>query len=271
HSTKSINEYYDIMYSEKVQNSFKHISRLEKFKKLMDIRRSIHLQSSTHSRFAEGEADSFSLELLKKTDYNLHKSCLAIQKLKYNDSDLFNMNVLLKNKFDFDSFQFMDKWLNKKMSMADVMKFTISDEEKDSLRSHPDTDARYLKAKSLITGEDNGKNFELSPALFQSMKRDFRLQTVYSLVDENRISFAIYHILKFEYEKFPDAYLDKMLIKCFDILEKAAENHELYKYVEAKNPYFSPEYNKLLIFIDNLSVSDLKNINKGFRARYIKK
>ena len=47
-------------------------------------------------------------------------------------------------------------------------------------------------------------------------------------------------------------------------MKKYLDNHTLGKYVPTRNPYFPPQYNNLIMFIDQLNVDDFETIKNMF-------
>ena len=240
---------------------------IDRADRILNIIKDKTISYKQHSRERENEADSVGLEYLRKTPYALDEAITGIQILKKCDTESFDMNVVLKKAFASDKGNFNENWLKKSTSIGEKLRFKLSDAQKDSLRTHPKTEFRYEKLRSNIKDYSPGDIMELSSQTFEKMKIEFKYQIVLFLISEMNLSKAMYYILKYQNEGDESVLLKEKLVEILDLMEKSLDNHTLGKYVEARNPYYMKEYNNLLIFIDNLNVSDFHILKENYRLK----
>ncbi len=273
HSKKSFEELHNMLGSEDIQSMLRDAKkdrgnrRLERLEKLF---KSLEFTDSKHGRVHESESDSISLSYLRNTGYDLNDAILATYNLRHADTELYNMNEILKETLTFEDLPFNNKWIYKKQSMADKMKFSLSKEELDSFKTHPDPEIRYqLLQEDLASFErKEGQKYVVSEDIFKKMKRDFSYQSVDVLFHSNKVSAAMYYILEQQHKGDTSYFLKKSMYKCLVLIHEKLSDHTLGRYVDIRNPYFSPEYNKLTIFIDNLTIGDLDRIKESYKIKH---
>ncbi len=274
HQLKSFEEFHDFMYSEDFQNLIKNANKsgIERYTKLKGLIKTFSIDHSRHSRGNETESDSMGFVYLSNTSYDLSKGIIAIERLKLADTELFDMNTILATNFNFETAPFKNEWIARKQSMSDKMKYDLSKETKDSLSTHPDTEMRYTKLKEQLSSSSINPSERSEAAVskeqFSKMKQAFQYQTIHYLIEINEISKAMYYILKFQDEGDRSRYLTKKMYECLQIIQKKLHDHNLGRYVEARNPFFLAEYNKLLIFIDNLNSKDIESIITNYKLKH---
>lgn len=272
HQYNGINNYYSTMYGNEVQEKLKEIkkSKFNKGRQIENVYKETLLNFRHHSREAESEADSFSFELLKNTDYNISTSIKALHQLAVSDSEYFNMVDLLKANFNFTEFPFKDQWLKSVASISDKMLLKLSKELKDSLSTHPNSKLRYEhlleKSKDLQTNKTT--NFTINNELFNKIKSVAKYENINYLIKNKNISKALYLTLIAQNEGDKNQFITKSLLNCLDTIYLTKKDHTISNYVESKSSYLSPEYNKLITFIDNITLIDLKELITQFKAKF---
>ena len=267
HSIKSFGRYFEIVKSDENKQEFREAKRegIDRIDRVEEYFKTRALISKKHSREHESEADSFGLELLKNTPYALDEAITGISCLKKGDTEFFNMDILLRDAFHNSDIPFNQAWLKKPNSIADKLKYKLSPELKDSLSSHPGAEIRYEKLKAELAANAEADIVEVSFETFEKMKKDFRREIVNYLVYDKQYAMAMYYILKYKSEGLADK---EILGRMIDVLEKmktSLDNHTLNKYVPSRNPHFPPQYNNLIIFIDNLNVDDFETIKSAYK------
>ena len=270
HVNKSINELFDGFYSENYQHKLAEMQKLGlgRYNRFKEIVKNLELDNSRHSRNHESESDSLALEYLRNTSYNLFRAAGSLNKLKLADTELIDMNNILASTFHFENMPFNQRWLHKKESIGDKYKQELSKEVQDSLSTHPNTKERYRFIISLIQQNDPSQrdSVELSRDTFDRMKREFNYISIQKLIEEKEISKAIYQILKTQNNGDKSQYLQIKLLACLQTVYNKLNDYTLGEYVDNRNPYYPKEYNKLLIFLDNLSIKDLENIIENYKV-----
>ncbi len=271
HTNKSINELFNEFYSENYQHQLTEMKKLGlgRYNRFKEIVKNLELDNSKHSRSYETEWDSLAYEYLKPTKYNLSRSVESLNKLKLADTEAMDMNSILTKTFHFENLPFNQHWLQKKESIGDKYKLELSKEAQDSLCTHPNTEARYQFIKNLIlqNGQSQNDSAELSRDTFAKMKKEFSYISIQKLIEEKEISKAIYQILKTQSKGDDNLFLKIKLLNCLQTVFDKLNDYTLAEYVDSRNPYYPKEYNKLLIFIDNLSLKDVENLIENYRNR----
>lgn len=269
HVNKSISELFEGFYSENYQHKLAEMRKLGlgRYNRFKELVKNLELDNSRHSRSYETESDSLAFQYLKQTNYNLTRAAESLKKLKLADTELIDMNSVLAKTFHFENAPFNPKWLYKKESIGDKYKQELSKEVQDSLSTHPNTEARHQFIKSLIllNIQSNNDSTEMSRDTFAQMKKEFNYISIQKLIEEKEISKAIYQILKSQSNGDDNQFLKIRLLTCLQIVYDRLNDYTLGEYVDSRNPYYPKEYNKLLIFIDNLSLKDIESLIENYK------
>lgn len=244
------------------------VEGLNRIERVQNLLKAYNFNVKQHSRENESEADSVAAEYLMNTPYALDEAILGIKVLKKADTEYFEINSILKDVFSFENSPFKDNWIKKSTSIGEKLRYKLTPEQKDSISTHPNTDLRYEELNKLIQGKETRDILEISNETFEKIKKDFRVELVNYLVSRKQLSTALYYILKYQNEGDERLELKQRLYETLDLMETALDNHTLGKYVDIRNPYFPPQYNNLLIFIDNLTVDDFKEIKNNYKSKF---
>jgi hypothetical protein len=267
HSIKSFGRHFEIVKSDENKQEFREAKRegIDRVDRVEEYFKTRALISKKHSREHESEADSFGLELLKNTPYALDEAITGISCLKKGDTEFFNMDILLRDAFHNSDIPFNQAWLKKPNSIAEKLKYKLSPELKDSLSSHPGAEIRYEKLKAELAANAEADIVEVSFETFEKMKKDFRREIVNYLVYDKQYAMAMYYILKYKSETLADQEILRRMVDVLDKMKNALDSHTLGKYVPTRNPNFPPQFNNLLIFIDQLNVDDFETIKNAYK------
>ena len=267
HSVKSFGRQIVLSKSEEAKQGFRDAKRegIDRIDRVEEYFKTETLNSRKHTREHESEADSFGLELLKKTPYALDEAITGISCLKKGDTELFNMDDLLRQAFHNPDIPFNESWLKKPNSIADKLKYKLSPELRDSLSTHPAAEKRYEKLKAELNPNVEADIVEVSYETFEKMKKEFRTEIINYLIHDKQYANAMYHILKYKTEGTADKYILSKMVVVLDKMKKYLDNHTLGKYVPTRNPYFPPQYNNLIMFIDQLNVDDFETIKNAYK------
>jgi hypothetical protein len=267
HSIKSFGRQMEITKSDENKQEFREAKRegIDRVDRVEEFIKSRAFNSSKFSREYELEADSFGIELLKNTPYALDEAIGGISCLKKGDTETFDMDRLIREAFHNSETPLNESWLKKPNSIGDKLKYKLSQETKDSLSSHPDAEMRYEKLRSELKVNEEADIVEVSFETFEKMKKDFKKEIVNYLVYDKQYALAMYYILKYKSEGYADKEILGRMVDVLDKMKKSLDNHSLGKYVPTRNPYFPPQYNNLLIFIDKLNVDDFESLKSAYK------
>lgn len=272
HSNKKIDKYINTLYSDEFQKKLKQLKRQSYDKKaeLDKLEQSITFKSLRHSREFESEADSFGLVLLKNTDYDCREaiSCLAL--LDTVDEEDLDIENRLPGIFSFNEYPFKKRWLNKE----DAFFGGVDNKEKkpldDSLKTHPDCQVRI----KILTPEvekiqlDNRKTFLHDEQQFLNLQTLFQFEIINSCFAAKKISRCLFNSIKLM-ERFPNnPYLVTVTGDCFNEMYKNQKEHRLYTIADLPSPYKEKKYNRLLEFLNQLSLTDMSSIGYYFLKHY---
>lgn len=211
------------------------------------------------SRKLEHQADSLGYILFKNAYPKFDSySIKTLKKLKNIDveNDSLVKNDFI-NYFQLPTLKFNNDWLTSEIAIYNYQK-----SEKfwniDSLRTHPDCDARinFLKNKFNI----DEKSISVDATNFSALKINADKEYVLGLYFLEEYGRSLYQTL-LKLKKNPnDVFLKKMIYDNLIKLQEARNNYTLNKYLETENPKFSESYNQFLCLIRNLRKNELNQI-----------
>lgn len=272
HSEKSIESYVMTLNSKEVQNELKNIKKAEYGKRavLEKLLKGLTFDSRRHGRLHESEADSMAVEFMKNTRFEMGEALKTLDLLDAIDADTMMIAGTLERMFDFEGFPFKKKWIAKEEGLLGGHALLQKDETlADSLKTHPDCQKRIQILEPLIQ-KYTGANKVLNPVSakkFEELGHRFKYEIAdHSFASENYTKSLYYTI---ELEEYPaDPYLITQIGKMFNGLYNAQVKHTLSKVIELPAPYFEPNYNLLLQFIQNLYKEDFAAISYHFLNQF---
>ena len=270
HSNNNIRQYVNTIYSDEFQEKLKTIqkSQYQQGSQLDRLTKGLMFKSRRHNREFEQAADSMALELMKNTSYDLNEalSCLAL--LDSVDKDKYDVDIDLKKHFNFISFPFQERWLEKE----DLLMIKNENEEKerlkeeDSLKTHPDCKVRMeiLREKVKKYQKDGSKKFVINEEEFLKLKNEFDFEIIEYCYLSNHVSQSLFYALEMLHV-YPDhAYLHAVIGRCLNQLYIHQKKHELGKIVDLVKPAWEEKYNGLLTFIQNLRLQEIAALSYYF-------
>lgn len=221
-----------------------------------------------HSRMDESSADSLGMNFYLKTDYAPQEALNCILLLDQLDTDKYVGTPDIKKWFNFKEYPFKDRWLQERKVGLSKMKVNRDQALVDTLKTHPDCKIRYgllslqIKdqaisptSKAKIDNEtiDNIKSY----ADFEMIESYFRIENY---------GRCLFHALQL-LEIYPEnSYLRSKVGLSLVAIYEAQKNHQLNSYVDPiKNQ--QEDYKKVLLFIHNLRLSEIKKIAYYFLNR----
>lgn len=268
HGNNQIEQYIYTTYSEDFQKKLKAIQKAAygQNKQLESLAQNFTFKTRRHSRQHESAADSVALELLKNTRFDVQESLRLLGMFDSTDKDKFNVPLDLEKRFHYKDYPFKKRWLEN-----DDLVFTTSKETKDppladSLKTHPDCEKRIatLLPSVKALANQNHLKFIVSKEKFDLLKKQFDYEIIEHCYNTNAVSRAFSFSLQLLAFYPDDPYLNTMVGKCLNEMYRKQKAHELDKIVDRPNPLFNEEYNGLLRFIQNLSLSDIAALSENF-------
>lgn len=267
HSEDAIQQYVHTYYDKDFQKELKRISKqeYEKNKKLKELEKSIRFSDHRHSREKETEADATAVEFLKNTRYRLSEALSGLAMLDSIDNDKYNVEPALKQYFNAAAFPFKAAWTKEEESFFGGAKITIDEKIKDSLKTHPDCQKRVLNITETVNRNNKPGTVEnLDATAFTTWQRRYDFEVIAFAYDRGFISLAMYGALQTLSQYPDDPWLLALIGNAWHDLYVAQKKHELSKYIDLPSPYQEKKYNDFLVFLQNLSLSDIAQINYHF-------
>lgn len=272
HSENSINKYVATINSEEIQSELKRIKRTEynKREQLERLIKGFTFNTRRHSRDHESQADSMALMFMKNTRFDIAESLTTLAILDAIDMDTVKTDACLTKLFNSAEYPFKKKWIAKEEGLLGGHAVIKEDEKiADSLKTHPDCKTRMKILEPLVTKlrSSTSKNiYDVNS--FQELKNTFRYEIIEYAYTSDNYTRSLYYTLELIQEKPSDAYLVTQVGKILTGFYKLQKAHTLSKYIDLPAPYFRPNYNLLLQFVQNLYLNDYASISYHFLKQY---
>jgi hypothetical protein len=172
--------------------------------------------------------------------------------------------------FNAKEYPFRKKWLAYDDGLLGGHAQFIKEEMADSLKTHPDCEKRILLLTKLMQGwsQQVASLFVVDSLTFVALQNSFRYETVeYAWVSEN-YSESLFLALELLQAKPNDMFLVARVGKLLNAIYAAQKSHTLSKITDLPSPGYSPNYNLLLQFIQNLYLEDLAAISYYYLKQY---
>ncbi|MBI3883976.1 MAG: M48 family metalloprotease [Sphingobacteriales bacterium] len=275
HSNKGIYKYVNTAYSDEFQEELKKIkkSHFQQNKQLDELKKELVFNSRRHGREHEGEADSLGLLFMSHTSYDTKEALTTLALLDSVDKEIYDAEKGLPVYFNFKEYPFQPSWIAKPQSnfFGGISK---PDEEEiklsDSLKTHPDCKVRVKKlALSLNKINTQGdKKFIVHQQQFLQLREQFKFDIIDYCFSSNWVSRSLYYSMEL-FKIYPDnAYLAKMIGKCFNTFYENQKVHRLSTIVDMPSPYVDQKYNIVLKFIENIRMDDMSAISYYFMKQH---
>ena len=272
HQENSINKYVATINSEEVQAELHKIkgSEYRKRERLQSLVKGMSFDSRRHSRDHEAQADSMGVELLRNTRLDLFGALTALAVLDKIDTDTLNTAACLQQLFNSKNYPFQKKWINKEEGLLGGHAHIKGDGLEDSLKTHPDCPIRIRLLTPVINRKSSGGSlkFAVDAAKFVSLQQLFRYETIEYAFVSKEYTKSLFYTMELLQRKPGDAYLVAQVGRLMNGLYAAQKEHTLSKVAGLPAPEYSPDYNLLLQFIQNLYLDDIAEINYNYLRQY---
>jgi Zn-dependent protease with chaperone function len=273
HSNKAIRRHIETFNSSAFQAELKRLSKQEygAGSQLDELLKRIAFGSKRHSRDNETEADKQALLFMKNTDYDCKsvKSCLQL--LDKVDDSLVYKPVSLEQIFNFISYPFKKKWIQKEstiFSEMDTNDSPLSKKERDSLKTHPDCSVRISMLEDAVGNAVRGKKFLVDENLFHQLKKDFFCELTEQQFKSQNLGRNLYYSLQMLQSGDNMPYAVYGVSRCLNHIYENQKNHKLGIVTDKETNVYPADYNLLLRMLDRLKLDEIININYHFSMQY---
>ena len=271
HSNKAIMQFVNTIHSKELKSEIKKIekSEYEQNKKATALLTGLVFNTRRHSREHEKEADSLSFVFLSNTSFDARQSITALNILDSIDDRKFDIASFLKNQFNFVEYPFRDSWVKKQSSFFGGPVSNLTDQQKDSLKTHPDCALRIKILEPRVHSLSHfGNPFLISETKFTTLKERSRYDVVDKLLKDEHLSLCLFYSLQLFDKNQNDPWLAGTIGECLNRLYLHQKEHTLGKVVDLPNPSGDEDYNTLLQFIQEARLQDFASISHYFLNKY---
>lgn len=274
HGNAAIEKYVETLNSKDFQDELKKIAK-EEFKvneKAGQLAKAFVFNNRRHSREKEREADLQGFVFLLKSGYKVEASKSMLEVLENVDEAKLYTPLNLSQSLQFSTYPFNARWIKKESSIFSKVgkeDGTITPQEKDSLKTHPDCKKRiaYL-SDSLAKYESSGVMFSSDSSSFLGFKKTFVAEIVEETFRNKKLSKNLYYSLQMMNDAERKAYATYSTLRCLLTIYEEQQNHTLGKSIDHENKYFAEDYNLLLRMLGRISLEEIKDISKAFTTQY---
>ena len=273
HSENSMQKYVATLNSDDVQKQLKSIKKLEYGKRaeLEKLLKGLTFDTRRHGRDHESEADSMAIEFLRNTRFDLSESLTSLALLDSIDTDTLQIGEVLQKLFNAKEYPFQAKWLAKEEGLLGGHAQLKGDESiADSLKTHPDCKLRIKALQPMVLKYHAASSLKnvVNGSKFNELKNTFRYEMIeYAFLSDNYTK-SLQYTIDLLQDHPSDPYLVTQAGKILNGFYNAQKNHTLGKITELPAPFYEPNYNLLLQFIQNLFVEDYAAISYYFLKQY---
>jgi Zn-dependent protease with chaperone function len=260
HSDLRMEELARINFDPQIKKKVKAIERnaYGQFTKFSQLVGTLGMSITKHGRDKEFEADSFALRLYLNTTYDLQAPVRTLEILDSADQSLYNADLDFHKYFDFQAYPFKEKWTAYTPSTT-----WYSDEDADSLHTHPSCEKRIVAIKRQLAGTSslNKKpvNFGVTKSSLLRLRCEFEIAgSLYHFKAYGR-SLFLYLMLAERYSE--NVYVHAMIAQNLYQLYWNQKNHELGKVLALPDPRFNENYDRYLSFVHSLRLMELASLS----------
>jgi len=273
HSDNAIRRYVTAINSKEVQQELRAIkgSEYRKRGQLEKLVKGLTFSSLRHSRDRENEADSFAVELLRNTRFDVTAALTTLALLDTIDTDRLNTAACLEKLFNAKGYPFQKRWIAKEEGLlGGHAKLKEDSELEDSLKTHPDCSLRIKAIDPMVNryALASGSKKTANSPVFEELKNIFPYEIIAYTYTSDKYTRSLYFTLELLEQKPSDPYLIAQVGKLFNGFFAAQKSHTLGKFVDLPSPDYRPGYNLLLQFIQNLYKEDYASISYHFLKQY---
>lgn len=274
HVSDMITGYVEKKNDRETQKKIKQITRMKYNRNNagLDLLKNITYDSSRHSRVHESEADEIALEMIAKAGYNTNEAINALKILQTVDEEKYNEEIVLHKEFNRDLYPFKPKWKKEdnplSMFFEKNSQENLFDVDLDSLKTHPNTEKRIENLSKKQVENKAERISQQTQEQFENIVKQADFDYVLSAYHYKNYGQAIYQSLQLQkkYPKHP--FLTGIIGACMGEMTIAINKHELGKILPASSPENDANYDELLSFLNNLSLTEMKEVGYNYVRIY---
>ena len=267
HSEKQIKQNIDLFSSDEFKEEIKSIKKSNdsKYKALKSLLKDLTVQTGTHSRYKESEADSLGAALIRNAGYNVGKAAPALLKLDsidnlYTENNFYNVRNTFEKSVPAD-FVFVQK--KKYNGLSNEIVTMNAEAEIDTVRTHPDCRVRF---NAIAKGLNISNNVNCCSTLdnsFKAIKERAMVEIIRHEYEHGNLTRAIHQCLFAMQNGFTNPYFNYMMSMCFSKIYEADLILEKFSVTNASAKPGST-LKALQDFIFNTSREDLLSVAAYF-------
>lgn len=275
HSNKKIKKYIETINSEEVKKELKRLSK-EEYRvnqQLAELERSVVFDSRRHSRDNEAEADRQAFRFMKNTGYDCNSIVSVLQLLDKIDDTLLFRPLDLEKVLNLNEYPFKKKWIQKQSSIFSQVgdESTLTQKEKDSLKTHPDCSIRIALLDDSIkkVSSPGKKKFIVNENMFNRLKKEFIIEITEQNYKSKNLSRNLYYgllLLQNEVEVPMAVY---SIARCLNLAYEYTKNHRFGTMIDAESKVYPADYNLLLRMLNRIRLEEIAALNYYFCASYL--
>ncbi len=273
HSEKRIQKMISTVNSEKISTELKKLSKQEygagaELDKLMKL---LAFSSRRHSRENEDEADELAIQFLRKTRFSGEGAITCLQMLDKVDDSTFYASLNLNEVFNFPGYPFKNRWVQQESVIFSQMNGDageLTEQERDSLRTHPDCQKRISAMEPVIRSLQGGQDFVVDEVMFKRLQDRFGVEIIEELFREDLYSQNLYYSLGLLQTGHHRTYAVYSVARVLNHLYEAQQQHRFGLFVEKENRTNPDNYNLLLRLLDRLRLNELAELNYYFCLQF---
>ena len=269
HSNKAIKKNVETYNSAAFQNELKRLSKQEygAGQQLDELIKKLEFGNRRHRRENETEADRYAFMFMKNTGFDCNGIKTCLQLLDKVDDSLLYRSIDPGSTFNFSSYPFKKKWIQKESAIFSQMSnddSPLTKKERDSLKTHPDCAVRISHLDDSILKTRQGEKFIMNQTLFGQLKKDFFVEMAEQQFKSNNLSRNLYYSLQMLQSGENASYAMFAIARDLNIMYENQKNHKLGIITDKETRGYPADYNILLRMLDRLRLEEIANINYNF-------
>ena len=196
--------YVDLLFDRETQKTLRRLRRQSfgGYQEYLDLTESLSFEFSRHSRYGEIAADSLGVALYQAAGFGVDGPVNVMRVLAKADSSAYADSLDLVSALSVPDYPAKTRWFKQYQSTFLLRTDTLTQAERDSLRTHPDTELRTEKLRLMLGG--------YQPGLANAQRDDYtarrqvaQRELVAGAFDADRLDLALYYALR-GLERHPD-------------------------------------------------------------------
>jgi hypothetical protein len=224
-----------------------------------ELVKSFNLDVNFNSQEHELQADSLGAVALVKANYPIENAFLSLALLDSIDRNFFSESIEFKKWFGSKDISFKNEWLIDETATGKVYK----SENDNEISTHPE-----CKKRITILADnhkyDPQKTFPGNLNYYNLSSYYDNLQ--YSLT-RNSYLYVLYFALQLKNNEPENHYLNTVISEALYNIAYGLKNHNFDTYVPMPHPDYDPDFNKLIVFLNNINLNEYKQFIKLFHDR----